>query len=109
MSAKIVGSFYRLKLTQEKRTFIVSKTGGFRSGPEFAFTNTNDSMEAELMKARFTIIALLPLNLVGLLLLTMGYAAEEQRPNPCPDSPAVYIDGEFAECLNRSGSYKAYP
>ena len=61
------------------------------------------------MMLRLTKLMMFPLSAAGLVILTMAFTVEEQQTNnPCTDSRAVYVNGEFVECLNDS-RYRAYP
>ena len=62
------------------------------------------------MKHNFRILALVPLSVIGLALLGAGDAVEDQeRPDPCPGSFAIYVDGDLVECMDSEQRYKAYP
>ena len=81
-----------------------------RTGPNIAFIAVIESKEASPMKYVLTISALLPLAVVGLVLMTVGSAADDEvSVNPCPDSFAIYVDEQLVECMNSKQKYKAYP
>ena len=62
------------------------------------------------MKFRLTKHVRFTLSALGLVLLTMGFTGESQtHPNPCPDSSAIYVNGEFVECLNSKKKSRARP
>ena len=67
-------------------------------------------MEACWMRVYLTILALLPLGIIGVSMLVFAERGETAAiQDPCPGSFAVYVDGSFVECMDSEQKYKAYP